>query len=857
MKPSRFKIENLGIQQKGVYHVREAARGILCLALVIPAHTQVTLSSTGSETTVPRERMITYLFIGHSNMAGRTNDPEDLRPVFHQPHSRCWNFNIVDDFTDPALNDYHHQWIPAQAQIHQDMNSSSSQVQCGPAMAFLKQMATEYSDYYFGVTQNAESAASVWKYRNDTNKSDGPPLYSQILAAATEINQNTTIGGVVMMLCLADGLRHPDTYKQNVKDLVAMLRNDLDLPQLPVFISDYEYGSTGPRHPDEPGAQIVIQANQELPNELDHCYLIPTNEWSNQQVYMQDDHHYNLTGYIRWAEELVAVIKNNNLGPVPLSDTEPPSAPEGLVAENESANSIRVSWSASSDNDAVEKYAVFIDGDSAGSTGGISYLVENTTQCHTYTFSVKAFDFSGNISGPSNPLIFESNCTSDTIPPSPPPSLYATDTASRSITLLWKASNDNMSIHTYHIYQNGRLVDSTSDTTTKIVNLTPATFYAFFVRAVDNVGNYSVPSETLTVTTKNICADSFPLKINLGGAAFNNYKADQPYTEEVYYGYVTEGRTTSTEAAIDGTDDDAVYQSIRYGDFDYTISVPRGDYIISLLLAESFAGKSSGSRLFDVSFNNTVIDGCPVDIFDSAGADAALKLVREIRVQNTTIDISFRRTPNSSYSPVCSGFIIEQAPAYRIEPLTHDTAEAYDTVQINWKTNEGLVNEARLWISPDFGITWHEISPGSISDLDSSWENFAWAILPVIEGDTIAGKTCSVRITDYDKIYKIVADDQFYVSPSFADAHPRTGSYSFPAHIRTTISDRKASLHIGGKGSFRITLNTLAGQTVYRSRGKAPATIYLPHSSYKVQNFFILQLEYNGITTVQKLLTIY
>ncbi|MBD3321758.1 MAG: hypothetical protein GF350_11740 [Chitinivibrionales bacterium] len=856
---SRFSKSPLesGFGEKGEYCVRNTPEGLLYLCIACAAWGQVTLKSGSSETTVPQNRMITYLFIGHSNMAGRTNDPENLRPTFHQTHSRCWNFNIVDDFTDPALNDFHHQWIPAQAQIHQDMNSSPDQVQCGPGMAFLKQMASAFPDYYFGIAQNAESAASAWKYRNDTNKNNGPPLYSQIHDAAAKMNMNTTIGGVVMMLCLADGLRHPDTYKQNVKDLVAMFRNDLDLPQLPVFISDYEYGSTGPRDPGNTGAQTVIQANQELPGEIDYCYLVPTSEWSHQQQYMHDDHHYNLAGYVRWAQELITIITNNNLGPASLSDTEPPSIPSGINAANDAANSIRLSWTASTDNDAVQKYAVFIDGDSAGIAGQTFFTIENTAQCRTYTFTVKAFDFSGNASALSAPFSFESLCTSDTSAPSTPDALQATDTTATSITLLWRTSYDNNGIAAYYIYTGGELFDSTADTTIRIEGLDPATSYSFSIRALDTVGNISLPGETLTVTTKSALAESFPLKINCGGDTQGEYMADQPYSRDVYYGYITEGNTTSTGAAIAGTDNDAVYQSIRYGDFDYRISVPRGDYIVTLLMAESFAGKSAGSRLFTVSINNSVLNGCPIDIFDSVGADAALDFVREITVQNNAIDISFRRTQNSSYSPVCCGFIVEQAPAFRIAPLHKDTLNAYDTLKINWQTNEGLVDEARIWISADYGISWHEISPGSISDLDPSWENFAWEVIPVIEDDTIAGKTCAVRITDYDKYFKIVANDQVYISPDFTGMER---CRDLPVHdilISETVPGRGRAIHVRGDGKYRVHFITLTGKHVYNWQGTGPARIAIPYTSLFAQNLYVLQLEYDGTVIVQKIIRMY
>ncbi|MBD3418912.1 MAG: hypothetical protein GF398_02220 [Chitinivibrionales bacterium] len=824
----------------------------ICLLGCLVGHGVVMAQLSLGGVSVPKEKIVTYIFIGHSNMAGRTNDPQSFRPTFHQTHPRCWNFNIVDDFTDPAVSSYHHQWIPAKAQIHRDMNSSSSQTQCGPAMAFLKEMATGFPDAYFGVTQNAESAASTWKYRNDTNRNNGPPLYSQIIAAATAIQPDATIGGVVMMLCLADGLRHPDTYKQNVKELIAMFRSDLNMPNLPVFISDYEYGSTGQRDPGTAGAQKAIQVNQQLPGEVDHCYLIPTKSWSNQQQYMHDDHHYNLKGYVRWAQELVTIITENDLGPAAVVDNQPPSPPTGLSATNVDANSVRITWNASNDNDAVEKYAIIIDGDSVATTGQTAYLAENAGQCRTYTFAIRAYDFAGNVSDASNALGYKSFCSSDTVPPSVPSGLQATDTTARAVTLVWNTSDDGAGI-TYRVYTDGSLDTSVADTTVRIAGLSPATSVDFFIRAVDSVGNVSLPGDTLTITTPNTLVGNFPLKINLGGTAYNEYVPDQAYSSDVAYGFVTQGQVTSTNNAIAGTDDDAIYRTIRYGDFDYRINVPSGTYTITLLMAESYAGKSVGARLFNVKVNSSLLTDQPVDIYDNVGADAAYTLSGEVEVSVTKIDIVFERTQASSYSPICSGIIVQQAAPYRITSPVPDTIDVYDTLEITWETNNGLVNGARLWISADAGLSWHEISPGLLSRLDASWEQFMWEVPPVIEEDTLKGKSCVLMISDYDVVNTTVANELFYVMPDYSTAQRQQTIPSAPVRIGSVPHRRAPSINLTASSPYKVALSTPSGKVVYRCSGTAPARITLPQQSLNAQKLYLLSIELGERRIVRKL----
>ncbi len=87
-----------------------------------------------------------------------------------------------------------------------------------------------------------------------------------------------------------------------------------------------------------------------------------------------------------------------------VSDTEPPSIPDGLSSLNLSANSLLFSWNASTDNIGVAGYEVFLDGDSIGTTKSTSMKV-NGLACETsYSLSVLAIDEAGIYSSQSAPL---------------------------------------------------------------------------------------------------------------------------------------------------------------------------------------------------------------------------------------------------------------------------------------------------------------------------------------------------------------------------------------------------------------------------------------------------------------------
>ncbi len=99
--------------------------------------------------------------------------------------------------------------------------------------------------------------------------------------------------------------------------------------------------------------------------------------------------------------ELVAVLDE---GPPPPPDTEAPSVPVGLVADEVTASSVSLSWDASTDNVAVDEYVVSRDGVAVGSTPSTSFVNGGLVASTAYTYTVEAFDAAGNGSGESDPL---------------------------------------------------------------------------------------------------------------------------------------------------------------------------------------------------------------------------------------------------------------------------------------------------------------------------------------------------------------------------------------------------------------------------------------------------------------------
>jgi chitodextrinase len=108
----------------------------------------------------------------------------------------------------------------------------------------------------------------------------------------------------------------------------------------------------------------------------------------------------------------------------------------------------------------------------------------------------------------------------DTIPPSAPTSVTATNVTTDSINITWNASTDNVGVAAHRVYMNEILVYTSNNLETSYYTntvLTPGTSYSFTVYGVDGKGNVSLPSNTLSVSTRSgadSIAPTIPQNIN-------------------------------------------------------------------------------------------------------------------------------------------------------------------------------------------------------------------------------------------------------------------------------------------------------------------------------------------------------
>ena len=130
----------------------------------------------------------------------------------------------------------------------------------------------------------------------------------------------------------------------------------------------------------------------------------------------------------------------------------------------------------------------------------------------TYTFTVQASDFGGNVSPVSDPVTVTTDAsdTNDTTPPTMPGNLRDNGMSFQDgeTGLFWDQSTDNVdpqSVIRYDVYANGVLDHSLIGRGSTILYGNPGVFNTYQVIAVDSAGNQSAPATLTTCAGGSGC----------------------------------------------------------------------------------------------------------------------------------------------------------------------------------------------------------------------------------------------------------------------------------------------------------------------------------------------------------------
>jgi hypothetical protein len=253
------------------------------------------------DTWVPRDKVIVFLHIGHSNMAGRAEHPADLRPYFHEPHPRLWSYRQADPITGTGPIELR----PAVEPLAED---SASMGRAGPGMALLRSALARAPDVFVVSIGCARSGADYGLCESFVR---GGLFYEHTMKPARALKGRVTFAGLFTMLGANEyWVRDTSKFSDCLRQLALDVRADLAEPDLPVLYGDYEMTAWGPYLPSLPGPSSVIAQLRMMPGKVPRSALIPTTD-----LPLEDDHHFNLIGHKTWGERAIQILHDRGWAP--------------------------------------------------------------------------------------------------------------------------------------------------------------------------------------------------------------------------------------------------------------------------------------------------------------------------------------------------------------------------------------------------------------------------------------------------------------------------------------------------------------------------------------------------------------
>ncbi len=238
-----------------------------------------------------------------------------------------------------------------------------------------------------------------------------------------------------------------------------------------------------------------------------------------------------------------------------------PTTPGNLRVTRSSNKSLRLAWSASTDNVAVAGYATYLDGAMKGSSSSLSSQLGGLACGRTYIVGVDAYDRPGNRSAKALLAAATAPCP-DAQAPTTPSGFQQALTTGDAVVLTWAPSSDDTGVVSYGVYAGGLRVGSSTEATYTFTGLACGKTYSMSIDAADAAGNRSAQASVVVATAR--CADAqaptqptgIAVSSRSGTSVTLAWRAatdDVGVTEYgLYVGSAKTGSTTSTTATFSG-----------------------------------------------------------------------------------------------------------------------------------------------------------------------------------------------------------------------------------------------------------------------------------------------------------------
>src|SRR5262249_1436253 len=189
--------------------------------------------------------------------------------------------------------------------------------------------------------------------------------------------------------------------------------------------------------------------------------------------------------------------------------TAGPAVPTGVGAVAASCSQVNVSWGAVTDSggSGLKGYNLYRNGTFVKLVlaPAVSTTDTGLAASTLYSYTVRAVDNAGNLSGPSAAASTNTPACPDTTPPTVPTGVTATAASGSQIRVGWTAATDSggSGLKGYNVYRNGAWAAQvlTPATTLGDTGMAASATYTYTVTALDNAGNVSGTSAAVSATT--------------------------------------------------------------------------------------------------------------------------------------------------------------------------------------------------------------------------------------------------------------------------------------------------------------------------------------------------------------------